>query len=63
MGTLDLDASLNSICCSLVAVKFLVLFLTDFGCENPDFLFELSDPIDFLDLDLEYDLDSDFLAD
>lgn len=46
-----------------MAVKFLVLFLHDFCLENPDFLVELSDTIDFLDLDLEYDLDSDFLAD
>jgi hypothetical protein len=43
--------------------EVLVLFLPDFCLENPDFLVELSDTIDFLDLDLEYDLDSDFLAD
>lgn len=46
-----------------MAVKFFVLFLPDFCLENPDFLVELSDTIDFLDLDLEYDLDSDFFAD
>ena len=62
IGTLDFDASLNRICCSLVAVKFLVLLLTDLFRGIFDF-FEFSDGTDFLDLDLDNDLDKDFYAD
>lgn len=66
IGTLDLEASLKRICYSFVAVKFFVLLLISRDFDRDKFelvLLELSEIIDFLDLDLEYDFDNDFWVD